>query len=125
MVALRAGAELYRTDLDDMGELKLISPIKLSAHRRYFLVMKMGGLPCRAGQEGTFLHCLHTEIGGVQVTFEDPDRDDLGLWSSFNQFIFYNFLNFLEEFLEDVENLTSTSKGQIPALYLRLPKNKI
>ena len=72
-------AELYRTDLDDMGELKMTSPVKLSAHRRYFLVMKMGGLPCRAGQEGTFLHCLHTEIGGVQVTFEDPDRDDLGL----------------------------------------------
>jgi len=99
-------AELYRTDLDDMGELKLISPIKLSAHRRYFLMMKMGGLPCRAGQEGTFLHCLHTDIGGVQVAFEDPERDEL------------------EEFLVDVENLTSTSKGQIPALYLRLPMNK-
>jgi len=99
-------AELYCTDLDDMGELKMTSPVKLSAHRRYYLVMKMGGLPCRAGQEGTYLHCLHTDIGGVQVTFEDPKRDDL------------------EEFLEDVENLTSTSKGQIPALYLRLPENK-
>jgi len=99
-------AELYCTDLDDMGELKMTSPVKLSAHRRYYLVMKMGGLPCRAGQEGTYLHCLHTEIGGVQVTFEDPKRDDL------------------EEFLEDVENFTSTSKGQIPALYLRVPENK-
>ena len=31
---------------------------------------------------------------------------------------------FSEEFLEDVENLSSTIKGQIPALYLRLPMNK-
>jgi len=100
-------AELYRTDVDDMGELKLTSPVILSAHRRYYLVMKMGGLPCSAGLEGTYLHCLQTDIGGVQVVFEDPERDEL------------------EEFLEDVENLSSTSKGQIPALYLRLPSNKI
>lgn len=72
-------AELYRTDVEEMGELKLTSPVKLSAHRRYYLVMKMGGMLCTAGQEGTYLHCLHTKIGGVQVAFEDPERDELGL----------------------------------------------
>ena len=72
-------AELYRTDVEEMAELKLVSPVQFSAHRRYFLVMKMGGLPCTAGQEGTSLHCLQTDIGGVQVTFEDPERDELGV----------------------------------------------
>ena len=62
-------AELYRTDVEEMGELKLASQVQFTAHRRYFLVMKMGGLPCTAGQKGTSLHCLHTDIGGEQVTF--------------------------------------------------------
>ena len=72
--------ELYSTDLDKMGELKLTDPIKLLAHRRYYLVVKMGGVACWVGEGGSYLHCLQTERGGVQVVFETPDSEELGRW---------------------------------------------
>ena len=34
-----------------MGELKMTDPIKLLAHRRYYLVVKMGGWPAGWGRE--------------------------------------------------------------------------
>jgi len=91
--------ELFPTDLV-MGEMKLSRPVRLEAHRRYFLVVKMGGMACWVGEEGNYLHCLQTEKGGVQVAFETPEREEL-------------------EFLEMAENLTSTVRGQIPALIFR------
>jgi len=99
-------AELFTTGLSRMGELVLDRSVKLEAHRRYFLVINMEGQSCFSGEGGNFLHCLHTEAGGVQVTFETPENEDL------------------EEFLEDVDNDTSTRMGQIPALYLKNPRTK-
>jgi len=93
--------ELFVTDIEKMGEMRLSAPVKLSAHRRYFLVVKMGGMACWVGEGGSYLHCLQTEVGGVQVIFETPASDEL------------------EEFLEEAENDTNTVRGQIPALYLR------
>lgn len=40
-----------------MGELKMTDPIKLLAHRRYYLVVKMGGVACWVGEGGSYLHC--------------------------------------------------------------------
>jgi len=98
-------AELYPTDLKGLAEMKLPSAVRFSAHRRYFLVMNMGmgGLSTMSGEEGKFLHCLSTLVGGVQIAFENPEVEEL------------------EEFLVNVENNSSTRRGQIPALYLRLP----
>jgi len=93
--------ELYPTDLARVGEMKLVEPVKLEAHRRYYLVVMTGGVTCWSGKEGTYLHCIQTERGGVQVAFETPKRD------------------ILEEFLENTENFTNTDVGQIPALFLR------
>ena len=70
--------ELYPTDLARVGEIKLLEPIKLEAHRKYFLVVMMGGVTCWSGKEGTYLHCVQTEKGGVQVAFETPEREKLG-----------------------------------------------
>lgn len=91
--------ELFPTDLAEVGEMKLSRPVRLEAHRRYFLVVKMGGMACCVGEEGSYLHCLQTEKGGIQVAFETPEREEL------------------EEFLEVAENFTSTVRGQIPALF--------
>ena len=45
-------AELHTTDLDNMGELKFTRAVKLAAHRRYFLVKRMSGMTCLAGNGG-------------------------------------------------------------------------
>ena len=58
----------------------MTDPIKLLAHRRYYLVVKMGGVACWVGEGGSYLHCLQTERGGVQVVFETPDSEELGRW---------------------------------------------
>ena len=71
-------AELYATALDKMRNMNFTRPVKLPSNRRYFLVMKMLGMTCSAGEGGCYLHCLQAEKGGVQVTFETPDKDDLG-----------------------------------------------
>ena len=67
-------AELYAIDLDNMGEMKFTRPVKLAAHRRYFLVKRMSGITCLVGDGGSYLHCLQTEKGGVQVAFETPEK---------------------------------------------------
>ena len=72
--------ELFITDLAKMREMKLTNPVKLSAHRRHYLVVKMGGMACWAGEGGGYLHCLQTEMGGVQVVFETPASEELGRW---------------------------------------------
>ena len=55
----------------------------------------------------SYLHCLQTKKGGIQVAFETPDREELGrikeiMWNSSN-------FRFSEEFLEVADNLTSTA----------------
>ena len=68
-------------------------------------MMMMVGMTCsaRQGREEAIcsLHCLKTEKGGVQVTFETPDKDDLGGKKTlpFNQILCFWFSG---EFLEDV-----------------------
>ena len=55
------------------------------------------------GEGGSYLysHCPQSEKGGVQVTFETPDRDDLGGKKTFpfNQILCFWVSG---EFLEDV-----------------------
>ena len=71
-------AELYATALDKMRNMNFTRPVKLPSNRRYFLVMKMSGMTCLAGEGWSYLHCLQTEKGGVQVVFVTPEKGDLG-----------------------------------------------
>ena len=92
-------AELYATELDKMGNMKFTRPVKLPSNRRYFLVMKMLGMTCSAGEGGCYLHCLQAEKGGVQVVFVTPEKGDLGGMKglTYNQIL---CLIIIEEFLE-------------------------
>ena len=70
-------AALYVTELGKMRNMKFTKPVKLPSNRRYFLVMKMSGMTCSAGEGGSYLRCLQTEKGGVQVVFVTPEKGDL------------------------------------------------
>ena len=71
-------AELYATALDKMRNMNFTRPVKLPSNRRYFLVMKMSGMTCSAGEGGSYLRCLQTEKVGVQVVFVTQEKGDLG-----------------------------------------------
>ena len=110
-------AELYATDLDNMGEMKFTRPVELAAHRKYFLVMKMSGLTCSAGEGGSYLHCLQTEKGGVQVAFETPEKDDLGgkIGLPFIKIILLNhFRGVLGRCGESYQHIQRPDSGSLP-----------
>jgi hypothetical protein len=65
--------ELFSTDLDKMGELKLTDPIKLLAHRRYYLVVKMGGVACSDTSEVEVL-----DVVEAKATVEKDHIPDSG-----------------------------------------------
>ena len=90
---------ITRPRMPEVGEMSLPSPIRLSALKSYFFVLKSNA-PCRSGQYGQSLHCLSTHVGGVQVSFESPTVEEL------------------EDFLTEYENGSSTVKGQFPVIFM-------
>jgi len=90
--------DLYvRSGASHVGEMNFPNPIRFIALKSYFLVLK-SNVACWSGEFGQCLHCLPTNEGGVQVSFEAPKGDEL------------------EEFLTEYENGSSTVKGQFPVI---------
>jgi len=94
--------DLYMTDCEYVGELRLSVAVPLESSITHWLVLTTRGAAITwTGQGGSYIHCVDTVCGGMLVLFETPDDE-------------------LEEFLGFFENDTTTHRGQFPRLYLNV-----
>ena len=73
-----AVSDLYRTESEYVGELRLSEAVSLESAITHWLVLTTRGAAVTwTGQGGSYIHCVDTVCGGMLVLFETPD-DELG-----------------------------------------------